>query len=314
MHYNFIHEASGAESLSGIMEKTVSKSEHQDILFDTVIDEIAYALGAKKDGVIRHLLAPLLRNPATKLAKILAEFYDKVVNKSPSQGAIDTLPKFNVEVQRSGHPAMPMSGSHLLISNHPGGLDSVGILSCIPRADIKVLVSDVLLMRKLDYLNRYAIFVDFKTVGGMSALRDAISHLNQGGVLLLFARGEVEPDPACFPGAVESIEKWSPSLEIMLRKSPLTTVQILSVSGAILPRFAFHPLTRLRKRQETRQKLAEFMQAITSLYYPKKVQTILKIRFSEIIRSDRIPREAILPYIIKMAQTEMKTHISTIGK
>lgn len=296
------------------MEIQISKADHQDILFDTVIDEIAYALGAKKDGIIRNVLAPLLRNPATKLAKILADFYDGVVNKSPNQGAIDTLPKFNIEVQRSGHPNMPMSGSHLLISNHPGGLDSVAILSCIPRADIKVLVSDVLLMRKLDYLNRFAIFVDFKTVGGMSALRDAISHLNQGGILLLFARGEVEPDPACFAGAVESIEKWSPSIEIMLRKSPLTSVQILSVSGAILPRFAFHPITRLRRRPETRQKLAEFLQAITSLYKPEKTKTILNIRFSEIMRSESIPRESILPYIINMAQAEMNTHIRAIGK
>jgi len=56
------------------------------------------------------------------------------------------------------------------------------------------------------------------------------------------------------------------------------------------------------------------MQAIASLYSPKKVQTILKIRFSEIMISDRIPREDILPYIIKLAQTEMKTHISAIGK
>jgi len=292
----------------------ISTTEHQKILFDTVIDEIVYALGAKKGGVIRNLIAPLLRNPASKLATILADFYEGVINRSPSQGAIETLPKFNIGVQRSGHPDMPMNGPHLLISNHPGGLDSVGILSCIPRDDIKVLVSDVYLMRKLDYLNRHAIYVDFKTVGGMSALRDAISHLNQGGVLLLFARGEVEPDPACFSGAVESIEKWSPSLEIMLRKSPATSVQILSVSGAILPQFAFHPLTRLRRRPETRQKLAEFMQTITALYKPGKTKTILKIRFSEILRSESIPREAILLYIIKMAQSEMKAHISAIGE
>ena len=283
-------------------------------MFNAVIDEIVYALGAKKDGILRSVLAPLLKNPATKFAKILADFYDGVITKSPSQGAIDTLPKFNVEVTRSGHPEIPMSGPHLLISNHPGGLDSVAILSCIPRADIKVLVSDVLLMRKLDYLNRHAIFVDFKTVGGMSALRDAISHLNQGGILLLFARGEVEPDPACFSGAVESIEKWSPSIEIMLRKSPLTSVQILSVSGAILPKFAFHPLTRLRRRPETRQKLAEVMQMVTSLYYPEKAKTLINIRFSEVLKAAIIPRESIMPFITSYAKAEMRAHISAIQK
>lgn len=295
------------------MEPVISNAEHQGILFDAVIDEIAYALGLKKGGVIRNLIAPLLRNPASKLASILADFYEGVITRSPSQGAIETLPKFNIEVERSGHPEMPLRGPHLLISNHPGGLDSVGILSCIPRDDIKVLVSDVYLMRKLDYLNQHAIYVDFKTVGGMSALREAINHLNQGGVLLLFARGEVEPDPACFSGAVESIKKWSPSLEIMLRKSPATTVQILSVSGAILPQFAFHPLTKLRKTPETRQKLAEFMQAITSLYNPEKAKTILKIRFSEILSSESIPREEIHPFIIELAQAEMTAHIQALG-
>jgi len=296
------------------MEQTISKSEHQGMLFNTIIDEIAYALGAKKNGVIRNVIAPLLHNPATKLARILADFYDGVVNLSPSQGAIDMLPKFNIEVERSGFNQTPLRGPHLLIANHPGGLDSVGILSCIPRNDIKVFVSDVLLTRNLDYLNRHSIFVDFKPIGGMSAIRNAITHLNQGGIILIFARGEVEPDPACFPGAVESIEKWSPSIEIMLRKSPLTSVQILSVSGAILPRFAFHPLTSLRRRPETRQKLAEFMQTITSLYNPEKTRTNLKIRFSNILSSESIPRESILPYIIKMAQTEMTAHIAVIGE
>lgn len=295
------------------MEKTISNAEHQNILFGTIIDEIVYALSGKKTGIIRNVLAPFLRNPATKLAKILADFYDGVVNKSPSQGAIDTLPKFNVHVQRSGFYQAPLRGPHLLIANHPGGLDSVGILSCIPRDDIKVFVSDVPLTRNLDYLNRHSIFVDFKPIGGMSAIRDAISHLNQRGIVLIFARGEVEPDPSCFPGAVESIEKWSPSIEIMLRKSPLTTVQILSVSGAILPNFAFHPLTKLRKQPAAQQKLAEFMQTITSLYNPKKTKTNLKIRFSEILSSKNIPRESILPYIIKIAQAEMKAHISAIG-
>ena len=296
------------------MEQTISKAEHQAMLFDTIIDEIAYALGAKKNGIIRNVIAPLLHNPATKLAKILADFYDGVVNKSPSQGAMDTLPKFNVQVQRSGFNQIPARGPHLLIANHPGGLDSVGILSCIPRNDIKVFVSDVKLTRNLDYLNRHSIFVDFKPIGGMSAIRDAITHLDRGGITLIFARGEVEPDPACFTGGVESIEKWSPSIEIMLRKSPLTSVQILSVSGAILPRFAFHPLTILRRRPETRQKLAEFMQTITSLYNPEKTKTILKIRFSDILSSDSIPRESILAYIIKVAQSEMTAHISAIGK
>ncbi len=294
------------------MEKLITNSEHQRVLCSAVIDEIVYALGAKKGGIIRNVLAPLLQNPAKKLAEILADFYDGVVNKSPSQGATDTLPKFNVEVQRSGNQNMPMSGPHLLISNHPGGLDSVAILSCIPRADIKVLVSDVVLMRKLDYLNRHSIFVDFKALGGMSALREAISHLNQGGILLLFARGEVEPDPACFPGAVESIDKWSPSLEIMLRKSPSTSVQILSVSGAILPRFAAHPLTKLRRRPETRQKLAEVMQMVTSLYYPEKAKTRLNIRFSEVLENAVIPRESIMPFITSYAKAEMSAHISAI--
>jgi hypothetical protein len=224
------------------------------------------------------------------------------------------LPKFNVQVKATGAEKIPKIGSHLLIANHPGGLDSAGILSCITRRDVKVLVSDVQLLRKLDYLNRHSIIVDFRTIGGMSALRSSIAHLRKGGIVMMFPRGEVEPDPACFPGPVEAIDKWSSSIEVMLRKSPDTSVQVITVSGAILPAFALHPLTRIRKKFETREKLAEAMQMVTALYKPEKTKTVLNIRFSEVFNVESISREQIMLFIKDYAKAEMKAHISAIEK
>jgi len=64
------------------------------------------------------------------------------------------------------------------------------------------------------------------------ALRSAIDHLHSGGSLLIFAHGDVEPDPELrFTGAHESILEWSRSVEAMLRKVPQAWLQVTIASG-----------------------------------------------------------------------------------
>jgi hypothetical protein len=146
----------------------------------------------------------------------------------------------------------------------------------------------------------------------MVALREAIEHLNKGGVLLLFAHGEVEPDPECMLGAVESIQDWSHSIEIMLRKVPATKLQILSVSGAILPRFYNSPIARLRKSPAARQKLAEFLQVINSVVAPRSEAANLHISVSEPIHVEMFPNEKMMSRIIELAMDKMQKHMDWI--
>ncbi len=54
----------------------------------------------------------------------------------------------------------------------------------------------------------------------MAAARSGIRHLQNGGALLLFGTGLIDPDPAVYPGAEKEIENWSPSIDLFLRHVP----------------------------------------------------------------------------------------------
>ncbi len=276
------------------------------------MDEIVYAFGGKRNGWLQKLATPLLRTPAQHFGRIAADFYDQVNRLGISKGASTALPRFKHQVQARGVESIPMEGPLLLVSNHPGGLDSVGIVSCIPRNDLRAMVTDVRLLRQLDYLQRYFFYVDFKATSGMLALRDAIAHLQNGGALLLFAHGEVEPEPESYPNARDEIANWSPSIEIILRKVPETRLQILTVSGAVQAHYLRHPLTLIRREPARRQKLAEFLQVIAAMLIPKARTTLIHLTAGVPITSVQLDKGRWLPGIIQRAQSQMDDHLQWV--
>jgi hypothetical protein len=286
--------------------------EHAALLRDGILDEILYAFSGKRGGWLHTFITPLARIPASHFGRIAAEFYSQVNNLGLSQAAHTALHKFNHTITVREIEKIPDRGPLLLVSNHPGGLDSVGILTCIPRNDLRALVTDVKFMRLLDYYQRYVFFVDFKTTGGMLALRDAILHLKTGGALLLFAHGDVEPEPECFPGAGEEMAKWSPSIEIMLRKVPETLLQIVTISGAVQTRFLRNPITLLRRQPARRQKLAEFLQVISSILYPKSTPVQLHLTVGEVIETRSLGKDHWMPEVVRRGKAQLEDHLKWV--
>ncbi|MBN2677667.1 MAG: hypothetical protein JXR32_06335 [Anaerolineaceae bacterium] len=286
--------------------------EHAAALSEGVLAEILYAFSGKRSGWLQGLIKPLARKPAKHFGNIVAEFYDQLNREGIRQGAQQALTKLNHAVETRGTDAIPLTGSLLLVSNHPGGLDSLSILSCLPRNDLKVLVTDVKFLRLLDYLKRYLIFVDFTATGGMLALRDAIRHLESGGMLLLFAHGDVEPEPESYPAASDEINQWSPSIEILLRKVPETLLQIVTVSGAVQARYLRNPLTCLRRQPARRQKLAEFLQVIQCLLLPHTPQINLHITFGSQLKTRSLGEGRWMPVILTHAKTQFDDHLNWV--
>lgn len=286
--------------------------EHAALLRDGILEEILYAFSGKRSGWLQALFTPLARVPASHFGGIAAEFYASVNNLGISQAALTALQNFNHTITVRGAEKIPHRGPLLLVSNHPGGLDSIGILSCMPRNDLKALVTDVKFMHLLDYYHRYVLYVDFKATGGMLALRDAIQHLRAGGALLLFAHGDVEPEPECFPDAGDEIARWSPSIEIMLRKVPETVLQILTISGAVQKRFLQNPITHLRKQPARRQKLAEFLQVISSILFPKSIPIHLHLTVGEAIETRTFGKDRWMPEVIRRGEIQLKDHLKWV--
>jgi hypothetical protein len=290
----------------------ITVEEHAARLSESILDEVLYAFSGKRGGWLMLLTKFLARVPAKYFGRISANFYDQVNRFGISQAGRAALEKLNHTVTARGIENIPAKGPLLLVSNHPGGLDSLGIVSCIPRNDLRAIVTDVKFLRRLDYANRYLYYADFKTTGGMLALRDAIDHLKIGGALLLFAHGEVEPEPESFPAAREEIARWSPSIEIMLRKVPEARLQILTVSGAVQARYLKNPITLLRRQAARRQKLAEFLQVIESMILPKKAPARLHLTAGEPLRNTQLGEGRWMPEIIRRAQVQMDDHLKWV--
>jgi hypothetical protein len=289
--------------------ENITVEEHATRLSNSILDEVLYAFSGKRSGWMKPVIMLLAQKATRAFGRTAAEFYDQVNRLGINPAARTALQRLNHSISARGFENIPGKGPLLLVSNHPGGLDSIGILSCLPRNDLKAIVTDVKFLHRLDYANRYLIFADFKTTGGMLALREAIAHLRAGASLLLFAHGDVEPEPESFPQACEEISRWSPSIEIILRKVPEARLQILTVSGAVQARYLRNPITLLRRQPSRRQKLAEFLQVIESMLLPKKAPIQLHLTVGELLESTALGEGRWMPGIIHRAIIQMDDHL-----
>ena len=102
----------------------------------------------------------------------------------------------------------------------------------------------------------------------MAVIRTAARHLQEGGALLTFPAGEIEPDPATFgpQRAAASLQNWSSSFTLFARLAPRTRFVPALVSHVISPAAQRHPLTRLRRTARDREKLAAALQVALPRY------------------------------------------------
>lgn len=148
----------------------------------------------------------------------------------------------------------------------------------------------------------------------MTALRQASQHLSEGGILLQFGSGLIEPDPAIQPIDDAVFEKWSSSIEIFLHKVPETQIVPTIASNVLLKRFNQHPLTRLRRSEMDRRRLAEFMQVIQQLLFPKSVQAEPNISFGVPFDLETLQKKnssgRIMPAVLARIKDQLVTHLN----
>jgi hypothetical protein len=295
----------------GEAETTHSGSPRDQVALytETLVEEIFFALGCSRDGVIRKLLGPLARLPASRLGRMAARADDEVRLSGLSGGARLILPDLSVWPTARGVENIPREGPLLIVSNHPGGFDSLAIMSFVPRKDLKVVISDVALTHALSNARRYFIYVPENDAGRSKALKESLGHLKSGGAVLIFAHGEVEPDPELGPGARETIQEWSRSIEIMLRRVPETWLQLTIVSGAVMAKFMNSPVTKIRKRAAERQKLAEVLQICRQMLFPRSVRNDIHISFAKAVGAMDLTGNDLMLAVIQMARRLLEDHL-----
>ena len=284
----------------------------------TLMDEINSAFGLPKEGLIRRMMDPFYWLPADRFAQMGARFDQIVADFGFCEAARWILPQFVQDTFVIKGDQIPSEGPLLVASNHPGAADTLAISANLHRDDIKIIATGIPFVNNLPFTRQHVIFVTRNVQERMLAIRAAIRHLQEGGALLIFPSGGLDPDPAVLPGADEAIARWSPSLEIILRKVPQTNILITIVSGVLSKSILQNPLINLQKGFRERQKLAEFLQVIQQLVSHKNFDLIPKISF-ETLNTPIDPQSenstwGILQDLIARAQQLLQYHITALGK
>lgn len=246
-------------------------------------NEVIKALSLPQDSWLRRFIDPLYTKATQRLAEMGAHFNRYAACHGLPAAANRFLPQFICDYQASGTENIPREGPLVVAANHPGTYDSLIITASLQRPDIKIISSVIPFLQHLPTINRHLIFAPPRgqVQARMNTVRQAIQHLWEGGALLIFPSGQMDPDPAFMPGAKEELNSWSRSLDYFLQRIPQARIILSIVSGVLSPSCVHHPITRLRRRRVDRQRIGEMLQVIRQLIFDKFYPLNPFVSFSE---------------------------------
>jgi len=198
------------------------------------------------------------------------------------------LPRFVAEHKAYGTEIIPDKGPLLIAANHPASYDAVVISAYVNRPGFKLVIGEIPPYRYLPHLSNHAIFSPNlrNTFGRMQTLQNVIQHLEKGGAALIFPRGGIEPDPSFMPEPGSEFDKWSRSLEIILRRVPTTQVLVTIVGGVLSQTCMRHPFTWFRRTRPDRQRLAFMYQIIRQMRTGRELYGLhSRVIFGEVLQS-----------------------------
>lgn len=276
-----------------------------------ITNEIYSAFGISSDSWLRFILNPLFHWPAGRFSQVAAQFDQDVSQYGFREAVRRILPWFASDYKAVGVENIPREGPLLLASNHPGTCDSLVITANIPRDDLKIIVTGVPFVRGLPCAAEHLIYVPREGPGRANVIRQAIRHLKDDGAILIFPSGTIDPDPALAPDPDATFERWSPSVEMMLRYVPQARVLLSMVSGVLSSSWWRHPLTHLANEAVKQRRIAEFMQVIQQMLIPHSVDIRPTVTFGEPLQMDELTNSEspLLDGIINRARLLLDEHI-----
>ena len=249
------------------VETSWASSSLLDRLTDTSLDDLFDAAGLMS---LRHTPLQQFLWPSARRFALMAHEFDRLVGEQGlAQGSSWLAHRMSAGTEVSCVEHVPATGPTVILANHPGMTDTVALLASLAsRPDLRVIAQDRPFLRALPNVVRHLILVPDHDVGRMRVVRAAVKHLKQGGALLTFPAGEIEPDPAIFGRrkAVESVLRWSDSFALFARRVPQTRFIPAIVSNVISPEAQKNVLTLLRRTAHDRQRFAAALQVALPRY------------------------------------------------
>jgi len=261
-------------------DRAAAASRASSLLLDRLtainLDDLFDAAGLMR---LRHTPLQRLLWPWARRFAIVAQEFDNLVGEHGLAHASSWLAhRMTAGAQVSGSEHIPATGPAVILANHPGMTDTVALFASLAsRPDLRVIALDRPFLRALPNVASHLILVPEHGGGRLGVVRAGVTHLKQGGALLTFPAGDIEPDPATFGRrkAVDSVLRWSDSFVVFARRVPQTRFIPAIVSNVISPEAQRHVLTLLRRTPQDRQRLAAALQVAM----PRYQQLVARVAF-----------------------------------
>jgi 1-acyl-sn-glycerol-3-phosphate acyltransferase len=239
------------------------------------LDDLVASFGWQKQPVLAALLRGLFSYPARKFAQQMVEYDDLVGQVGLHEASCRILRRRYVrELRVHGRENVPASGPILVLSNHPGMTDTVSLFAAVNRPDLRIIAMHRPFLSSLYNISKQLSYISDDPGERMRAVRQVSAHLRAGGAALTFPAGQIEPDPAVHPGALDSLASWTDSSAIFLRFAPQTKIIPVLVSGVIWEKTARHWLTRFKQTHEERERLAVALQLLAMIMTDARPTTV----------------------------------------
>lgn len=259
-----------------------------DTLTQINLDDLVASFGWQDQPLLASILQTLFHRPARKFAQQMVD-YDNLAGQVGLHEASNRMLKSHYisDLRVYGREHIPATGPILVLSNHPGLADTLALFSAIERADLRIIATHRPFLESLTNVTSQLFYISENPSERMRAVRQVSSHLRNGGAVLTFPAGRIEPDPDVHADALDSLQDWTDSSGVFLRFAPQTKIIPVLVSGVVWERTARHWLTRLKRTRADRERLATALQLLAMIVRDARPTTV-HVRFGKPITLEEV--------------------------
>ena len=233
------------------------------------LDDLIVSFGWQNHPFLARLLRYTFGSPPQTFAHQMVEFDSAIPTHGLVQASQLAIRNYVDDIHVFGRNRIP-STAFLALSNHPGMTDTLSLFIALNRPDLRIIALDRPFLNALPNMSKQLAYVKDDATSRIRMIRQISTHLRNGGAVLTFPAGHIEPDPDIHPGAVESLCSWTDSAGVFLRMAPEAAVLPVLVRGVVQKKAANHPLTYLKRARPEREKLAAALQLLAHVMLKKK--------------------------------------------